>query len=520
MSRLRTFTILSLLVFVLASIFIYPNFNTKLPAWWKYAFPDNRLNLGLDLKGGISIVLGVDEEKVLPVIFNEEETRIRDDLILNKILIRGTNISSNGIKILFFDKKSLIDAKKIIKIDSIEENLENLYLLIKIDDKKLNDRKILLLRQVKDILNNRIDQFGVVESSIQLASNDRILVQIPGVGESQRSRILKIISKTALLEFKPVIQEASTEQLLFSKFGKDKIGTEFIIYESPDSESNSYFITKFYTPLLGSSIKDAYVAYDQLNRPYVAFSLDSKGTEVFSKMTQDNIGKKIAVVLDGKVKSAPTVQDQIFGRGSISGNYTFDDANDLAIILKSGSLPIPIKILQEKTIGPSLGEDSINRGKISMLFASLMIFVFMFIYYKKLGLVCDLALFFNIFTIFGLLSLFGVTLTFPGIAGLVLTLGMAVDGNIIIYERIKEEIAKGKEKAIAIDVGFEKSLSTILDANITTLIAALCLFSLGDGPIKGFALTLCVGIFSTIFSNVIFTRVVTRGFLKKEGVNI
>ena len=269
------------------------------------------------------------------------------------------------------------------------------------------------------------------------------MVQIPGVGESQRSRILNIISKTALLEFKPVIQEASTQQLLFSKFGKDKIGTEFIIYESPDSESDSYLITKFYSPLLGSSIKDAYVAYDQLNRPYVAFSLDSKGTEVFSKMTQDNIGKKIAVVLDGKVKSAPVVQDQIFGRGSISGNYTFDDANDLAIILKSGSLPIPIKILQEKTIGPSLGEDSVNRGKISMLVASLMIFVFMFVYYKKLGLVCDLALFFNIFTIFGLLSLFGVTLTFPGIAGLVLTLGMAVDGNIILDQRIKEEIAKG-----------------------------------------------------------------------------
>ena len=520
MNRLKTFTILSILVFILASIFIYPNFNSKLPTWWKYAFPDNRLNLGLDLKGGISIMLGVDDEKVMPIIYNQEQTSIREDLISNKILIRDTNVSSEGIKIFFYDKKSLIDAKKILGVDSIEESAENLFLLKKIDDKKLIDKKILLLRQVKDILNNRIDQFGVVESSIQLASNDRILVQIPGVGESQRSRILNIISKTALLEFKPVIQEASTQQLLFSKFGKDKIGTEFIIYESPDSESDKYLITKFFTPLLGSSIKDAYVAYDQLNRPYVAFSLDSKGTEIFSKMTQDNIGKKIAVVLDGKVKSAPTVQDQIFGRGSITGNYTFDDANDLAIILKSGSLPIPIKILQEKTIGPSLGQDSINRGKISMLVASLMIFIFMFIYYKKLGLVCDLALFFNVFTIFGLLSLFGVTLTFPGIAGLVLTLGMAVDGNIIIYERIKEEITKGKEKSIAIDVGFEKSLSTILDANITTLIAAICLFSLGDGPIKGFALTLCIGIFSTIFSNVIFTRVVTRSFLNKEGMNI
>ena len=198
MNRLKTFTILSILVFILASIFIYPNFNSKLPTWWKYAFPDNRLNLGLDLKGGISIMLGVDDEKVMPIIYNQEQTSIREDLISNKILIRDTNVSSEGIKIFFYDKKSLIDAKKILRVDSIEESAENLFLLKKIDDKKLIDKKILLLRQVKDILNNRIDQFGVVESSIQLASNDRILVQIPGVGESQRSRILNIISKTAL----------------------------------------------------------------------------------------------------------------------------------------------------------------------------------------------------------------------------------------------------------------------------------------------------------------------------------
>jgi|TARA_B000000557_G_scaffold214347_1_gene180798 protein-export membrane protein SecD len=274
------------------------------------------------------------------------------------------------------------------------------------------------------------------------------------------------------------------------------------------------------SPLFGTSINDAYVAYDQLNRPYIAFSLDSKGTEIFSNLTKNNIGNKIAIILDGKVKSSPTVQEQIFGRGSITGNYSFEEANDLAIILKSGSLPVPIKIMQEKTIGPSLGSESIDRGKISMAAASVLIFIFMFIYYKKLGVVCDLALVFNIFTIFGLLSLFGVTLTFPGIAGLVLTLGMAVDGNIIIYERIKEEIAKQKEKVAAIDVGFEKSLSTILDANITTLIAAFCLFLLGDGPIKGFALTLSIGIFSTIFSNVIFTRVITKSLIKAEGIKV
>ncbi len=520
MKKIKLFKTLSLLVFLLSIIFIYPNFNNNLPSWWKYAFPDNRLNLGLDLKGGIFIVLGVDEEKVLPIIMAEEERRIKDNLISQDILIRNTAVSSNNIKIFFYDLKSLKDAKKELDKNLITENIENLSLQINLTNEHLADKKEILLKQVKDILNNRIDQFGVIESSIQIASGDRVIVQIPGVGESQRSRIINIISKTALLEFKPVIQESSTKQLLLSKFGKDNIGSEFLIYKLNDNTNEKFIITKMSSPLFGTSINDAYVAYDQLNRPYIAFSLDSKGTEIFSNLTKNNIGNKIAIILDGKVKSSPTVQEQIFGRGSITGNYSFEEANDLAIILKSGSLPVPIKIMQEKTIGPSLGSESIDRGKISMAAASVLIFIFMFIYYKKLGVVCDLALVFNIFTIFGLLSLFGVTLTFPGIAGLVLTLGMAVDGNIIIYERIKEEIAKQKEKVAAIDVGFEKSLSTILDANITTLIAAFCLFLLGDGPIKGFALTLSIGIFSTIFSNVIFTRVITKSLIKAEGIKV
>ena len=285
----------------------------------------------------------------------------------------------------------------------------------------------------------------------------------------------------------------------------------------------NYIATTKSSKLKGESIEDASVSYDEFNRPYVSFSLNKAGSAVFSKLTKENIGNKIAIILDGKVKSAPVVQSQIFGSGSISGTFSFEEANDLAIILKSGSLPIPISILQEKTIGPSLGLDSIANGKNSMILASLLIFIFMIFYYRRLGVVCDLALGFNLICIFGLLSLFGVTLTFPGIAGLVLTLGMAVDGNIIIYERIKEELRKGKDSVSSIELGFDRSVSTILDANFTTLIAAICMFFLGDGPIKGFAVTLSIGLFSTIFSNIVVARVLTKYLVKSlvfpEGKN-
>ena len=520
MKRIKLFKYLSLILLILSTIFIYPNFEKKLPEWWRYFFPQNSINLGLDLKGGIFIVLGVDEAKINPIILKEEKRRIKDSLIAKDILIRSVNIRQNNIVVSFFDRNNLKAANDLLTSDFEiinEESLLEIRILPK--DNLFAENKDILLKQVKDILNNRIDQFGVIESSIQVASGDRIIVQIPGVGESQRDRIINIISKTALLEFKPVIQESTTKELLISKFGQDRIGNDLQIYESPAraDEVKKFIITTSNAELKGTSIDDAFVAYDELNRPYIAFAFDSKGSDIFSNMTEKNIGNKIAIILDGKIKSAPVVQEQIFGRGSITGNYTFEEANDLAIVLKSGSLPIPISILQEKTIGPSLGQDSINRGKISMIIASILIFIFMILYYRKLGVVCDLALIFNIFSIFGLLSLFGVTLTFPGIAGLVLTLGMAVDGNIIIYERIREEMEKGKERLIAIDVGFEKSLSTILDANITTLIASFCLFLLGDGPIKGFALTLSIGIFSTIFSNVIFTRVLTSFFIMPKG---
>ncbi|MEC9381952.1 MAG: protein translocase subunit SecD [Thermodesulfobacteriota bacterium] len=523
MSRLKIFRILSLVVFLLSLAFIYPTFNfNKLPNWWRFVFPEKKINLGLDLRGGVFVVMGLDEGSSESIISSKEEQRIKDSILDKNILLRSTMSNRNEIQINFYDKKSAKSAYDILsKKSSYLINQSDNIVKIKLSDEFIADTKKKLLQQVKDILSNRIDQFGVVESSVQLSGSDRIAIQIPGVDSKQRERILGIISKTAMLEFKPVIEQSPSREFLISKYKLKDNKDSFKIYEIQDylSKEKEFIVTKSSSPLRGSTIVDASVAYDEFNRAYVAFKLNSEGTRIFSQLTKENIGNKIAIVLDDKVKSSPIVQDQIFSRGSITGNFSFEQANDLAIILKSGSLPIPVSIMQEKTIGPSLGSDSISKGKTSMIFAAFFIFIFILLYYRRLGVVCNLALIFNFICIFGLLSVFGVTLTFPGIAGLVLTLGMAVDGNIIIYERIKEELSKGKEKAASIEAGFEKSLSTILDANFTTLIASICMFLLGDGPIKGFAVTLSIGIFSTIFSNIVFTRVLTKSLINPESLS-
>jgi len=508
MNKIRLYRYFSVLVLLLSLVFIYPTFQSNsLPDWWNYFFPSKKVNLGLDLRGGIFVVLGLDKESSGSVIADKESGKIKSNLLSENILFRDILVNQNNqVIITFYDEDSLKTSRKILeKSNQYVLNTRESSIEVSLNEEFLIKTQQKLLKQVQNILSNRVDQFGVIESSIQLSGSERIIVQIPGINETDRERILNIISKTAMLEFKPVVEESSSSSLLLQKF-KDR-ENKFSFYEGSDG---NFIATIKSSKFKGESIQDAAVSYDEFNRPYVSFRLNKVGSQVFSKLTSENIGKKIAIILDGTVKSAPVVQSQIFGSGSISGNFSFEEANDLAIILKSGSLPIPVSILQEKTIGPSLGSDSVNNGKNSMILASVLIFFFMIYYYRKLGIVCDIALVFNLITIFGLLSLFGVTLTFPGIAGLVLTLGMAVDGNIIIYERIKEELKKGKDSMSSIELGFDRSVSTILDANFTTLIAAICMFFLGDGPIKGFAVTLSIGIFSTIFSNIVVARVVTK----------
>jgi len=275
-------------------------------------------------------------------------------------------------------------------------------------------------------------------------------------------------------------------------------------------ENEKYFVATLESPVTGESLSDARIIFDEFGRPAVSFSFKGVGASKFGELTENNIGQRLAIVLDGTIKSAPTIQDRISTQGRITGNFTTDEANDLALVLRSGALPVPVTIEQERTVGPSLGKDSIESGMNSMIIGGILVLIFMVVIYKLQGVVANVALALNMLFIMGFFSAFGVTLTLPGIAGLVLTMGMAVDGNIIILERMKEELRSGKSPIAAIDAGYERSLWTILDANITTLITAIILFWFGTGPIKGFAATLSIGIVSTVFSNVIVARVITE----------
>lgn len=276
------------------------------------------------------------------------------------------------------------------------------------------------------------------------------------------------------------------------------------------NENEKFFLTESLASVTGEYISEARIVFDDYGNPAVGFRFRGEGASKFGKLTEENIGERLAIVLDGVIKSAPTIQDRITYEGTITGTFTPDEAKDLALILRSGSLPVPVRVEQERTVGPSLGQDSIEKGRFSMLVGGVLVLVFMVFFYRLQGAVANAALALNILFIMGFLSAFGVTLTLPGIAGLVLTLGMAVDGNIIIFERIKEELVAGKAAVHSIETGYARSVWTILDANVTTLLTALILFWLGSGPVKGFAATLSIGIVSTVFSNLVVARVFTN----------
>jgi protein-export membrane protein SecD len=371
-------------------------------------------------------------------------------------------------------------------------------------------------------------EFGLVEPIIQRAGADRILIQVPGASAADRERIINIIKRAAVLEFKIVKDAGPTEETLLAKYNvttPEELASQGLQIHPGDTgqENEEFFITESEAQVTGQYLSDARLIFDEFGRPAVGFSFRGEGTSRFGQLTGDNIGQRLAIVLDGTIKSAPVIQERISSQGRITGNFSIDEAKDLALVLRSGALPVPVDVEQEQTVGPSLGRDSIEKGKLSMIVGGVAVLLFMIVFYRLQGVVADIALILNMLFILGFLSSFGVTLTLPGIAGLVLTMGMAVDGNIIIFERIKEELRVGKSPLAAIEAGYSRSLWTVLDSNITTLLTGLILFWFGTGPIKGFAATLCIGIISTVFSNVIVARVITDliyGERKVEALSI
>ncbi|MFC1829579.1 protein translocase subunit SecD, partial [Thermodesulfobacteriota bacterium] len=476
-----------------------------------------KINLGLDLQGGMHLVLEVDTikavESTIERITQELRSLMKKERIRHQGIdrVEGTKISlkitgdDNIKKLQTLLDKEFRGLRSLSRSDVHGDEI----LVMDLPEKETDQIQKLATEQALETIRNRIDQFGVTEPDIRLQGENRILIQLPGIKDTQRAKDL--IGKTALLEFK-LLDE--TGDLNTALKGNIPPGREILyqVVEDPETRRviKTPYLLKRRTLLTGAYLIEARVEIDsQFNEPYVGIKFDKKGGRIFERITEENVKKRLAIVLDNRVYSAPVIQEKISGgEARITGNFTTEEARDLAIILRAGALPAPVKILEERTVGPSLGTDSINKGVISMIIGGVLVVLFMIIYYKGSGLIADAALIINIILIAGGLAGFQATLTLPGIAGIILTIGMAVDANVLIFERIREEMTLGKTPRASVEAGYDRATLTILDANITTLIAALVLFQFGTGPVKGFAVTLSLGVLSSLFTALFLTRLI------------
>ncbi|MBO6482287.1 MAG: protein translocase subunit SecD [Pelagibacteraceae bacterium] len=487
------------LIFLLISIFSLSNFFEL-----DGIFFNKKVNLGLDLRGGSYLLLEVDssslekkrlQSKVIPLKKKLRESKIEfDNFSVNEKFIQFSikNEDLKKFEKLFNEKNNNNINIFLAKFNSFELEFESI-------DKQINvflsRHGILNLRsaavdQSIEIVRRRIDEIGTKEPSILKRGSNRILVELPGVKNPER--VKELLGKTAELTFRLVTDDPN-------EFGNEN----FILKDTQEEISVSKRII-----LSGGNLVDAQPKYDNRNNePIVVFALDRLGSQKFGKATTKNIGKRIAIILDNEAISAPVIRDSITGgNGTISGNFSFQTATDLALLLRSGALPTPLSVVEERTVGPDLGKDSIKAGTVSLIVGFLLVIIFMTLKYKSFGIIANLSLISNLLMLLGILTLLEATLTLPGIAGVILTVGMAVDANVLIFERIKEELGKENSNIQAFDLGFKRSIVTILDANITTLIASVILFIFGSGPVKGFAVTLSIGLITTLFSAYFISR--------------
>ena len=399
------------------------------------------------------------------------------------------------------------------QVQSIEiDEIGNQILRLTYTDVAINERQSQVVQQSIEVIRNRIDELGTRSPTIQRQGRDRIVVQVPG--EDDPGRLQSLLQTTAKLTFRMVNSSVSETELLR---GRVPPGTE-ILYEEPDMEGQSPrpWAVEKRIMVDGADLTDAQPGFDEYSRPAVNFSFNARGGKMFGDATRRNVGKPFALVLDNEVISAPVIQQPILGgSGQITGDFSVQEANDLAVLLRAGALPAPITVLEERTVGPDLGADSIAAGKAAAVIGLLIVIVFIAVAYGVFGIAADIALIVNLILIAGVLSLLQATLTLPGIAGIVLTIGMAVDANVLVFERIREEVRDGKGPIAAIENGYSRAMSTILDANITTLIAALLLFNFGSGPVKGFAVTLAIGIVTSVFTAVMVTRLIVSSWVRR-----
>ncbi|MBI5428518.1 MAG: protein translocase subunit SecD [Nitrospinae bacterium] len=480
------------------------------------AYPLNeKIALGLDLQGGMHLVLEVQADKAVEAslerIADDIKRAIQDEDI--EVESVSAHLEGSRVRVTLADAVDAAQVDKILKGypylkkgEVAESGAELTFNLDKSEVQRIEENAV---HQGLETIRNRVDQFGVTEPTIQVQGKRRILVQLPGVKDPERA--VNLIGKTARLEFKLVDDQRSVQDALAGNLPE---GDEILHQRQVDKEtgesSKQPFLLKRRTILTGETLTNAEVRFDsEFGQPYVAIAFNSVGAMVFHQTTKENVGKRLAIILDNNVYSAPVIQDEIAGgRAQITGHFTTDEAHDLAIVLRAGALPAPVVILENRTVGPSLGRDSIEKGVFSAIIACVLLFSFIIVYYRLSGLVAVLALVLNVILLMGSLAYFKASLTLPGIAGIILTVGMAIDANVLIYERIREELRIGKTVRAAVEAGYDKAFTTILDSNITTLIAAVVLFQFGTGPIKGFAITLCIGLVASMFTAVFACRVI------------
>ncbi len=495
-------------VIVTAIIYVLPTFKPGI-------LHDKKINLGLDLQGGMHLVLEVDTDKAVEGRIERLTHEIRDQLKKERIRYRTVErVDGTNIQIVIHGAENIDNFRDVLdqeypdlRIDKEIPGSDTLEMVLNLPETEIDLIKKSATDQALETIRNRIDQFGVSEPDIRRQGEKRILIQLPGISDTQRAKDL--IGKTALLEFKLLDEIHDVNAALEGSVPR---GSEILYQVRKDRETNrttkTPLLIKKRAVLTGASLTDARMKIDsQDGAPYVSIKFDKKGGRIFARVTEQNIQKRLAIVLDNTVHSAPVIQDKITGgEAQITGSFTTDEAHDLALVLRAGALPAPVTILEERTVGPSLGADSIKTGLISMLVGGLLVMLFMIVYYKGSGLIADIALILNILLIAGGLAAFQATLTLPGIAGIILTIGMAVDANVLIFERIREEMALGKTPWAAVDAGFERATLTIFDANVTTLIAALVIIQFGTGPVKGFAITLSLGVVASLFTALVVSR--------------
>mgnify|MGYP003589628875 CR=1 FL=1 len=474
-----------------------------------------KIALGLDLQGGLHMLLGVNTHEAVSSKIKTIATSVKYFSDDEELLIDALSINEDSVTFTVLDADEIPKMNEMLKqITGLDISVDELKYTLKLTKEDIAKTKDLAVAQAVETIRNRLDQFGLSEPTVVRQGETDIVVELPGIKTAEDEKAAReLISKPANLELMAVDEERNDQVNTMTSSQAAAYGN--IILEDTNNPNIKYLVKEI--PILnGSQVIDAQVAFDQSNQAIINFTLNSTGAKIFGDFTSRSVGKRLAVVLDGKVYSAPNIRERIGGgSGQISGGFTLAEAGNVAIALRSGALPATVTLLEKRSVGPSLGADSIKASMIALISGFLAVFIFMVIYYRRAGVVANIALVTNIFIIIAVMAMFGATLTLPGMAGIVLTIGMAVDANVIITERIRELIKEGASIPKAIEDGYSNAMRAILDANITTLLVAVILYAYGTGPIKGFAITISIGILASMLTAILGTHGIYEAMMDK-----